>query len=94
MTHVKHGIYISVSGKRYLVGLFSSSKPSLSAVCVFEEKKIYQAFLKSREHRYFCPKNDLPVNDMIFNEDVKPQKCITKNQVSTILECKGSSKLF
>lgn len=72
MTHVKYGIFISVSGKRYLVGLFTGSKPNLSAVCVFEENEIYQGFLKSREHRYICPKNDLSVEDMIFDEVENP----------------------
>lgn len=91
MNHVKHGIFIFVSGKRYFVGLFSSSKPTLSAVCIFEEKKIYQAFLKAREHRYICPKNDPSLEDMIFVEDEKPRICITKNEVSTtcILECRS-----
>uniref|UniRef100_A0A8W8LTF4 Sema domain-containing protein n=1 Tax=Magallana gigas TaxID=29159 RepID=A0A8W8LTF4_MAGGI len=80
LTHVKHGMFITISGKSYLVGLFSNSKPILSAMCVFEENEIYQAFLKSREHRYMCPKNDLSVEDMIFANDVKPKVCITKNE--------------
>lgn len=44
MTHVKHGLFISVSGKRYLVGLFQVQNPTLSALCVSKEKEIYQAF--------------------------------------------------
>lgn len=80
LTHVKHGTFITVSGKRYLVSLFSSSKPALSAVCVFEENEIYQAFLKSRKHRYLCPKNDLPLGDVVFDDDKPLQNCITINE--------------
>lgn len=70
LTRVKHGAFIFVNGKRYLVGFFSSSNPTRSAVCVFEENEIYEAFLKSRRHRYGCPtKNDLPAKDVIFQED-------------------------
>nr|XP_034305137.1 plexin-B2 isoform X1 [Crassostrea gigas] len=80
LTHVKHGLFITISGKRYLVGLFSSSKPMLSAMCVFKENKIYQAFLKSRKHRYRCPNNDLKTEEMIFDGDKPIQFCISKNQ--------------
>uniref|UniRef100_A0A8W8LTQ5 Sema domain-containing protein n=1 Tax=Magallana gigas TaxID=29159 RepID=A0A8W8LTQ5_MAGGI len=77
LTHVKHGIFISVSGKRYLIVLFSRSKPTRSAVCVFEENDIYEAFLKSRRHRLGCPKSDLPADDVIFQADRgSPQVCI------------------
>eukprot|EP00105_Crassostrea_gigas_P034224 XP_019918372.1 PREDICTED: uncharacterized protein LOC105317323 [Crassostrea gigas] len=92
LTHVKHGTFITVSGKRYLVGLFSSSNPTLSAVCVFEENEIYEAFLESRIHRYGCPSNnDLPAGDIIFDEDEGKSriKCVPYrdvNETNKILE--------
>uniref|UniRef100_K1Q971 Plasminogen n=1 Tax=Magallana gigas TaxID=29159 RepID=K1Q971_MAGGI len=78
LTHVKHGMFITISGKRYLISLFSSSKPTLSAMCVFEENEIYQAFLKSRKHRYMCPKKDIRLEEMIFKDDRLPI-CISVN---------------
>ncbi|XP_052678387.1 plexin-A2-like, partial [Crassostrea angulata] len=79
LTHVKHGMFITLFGKRYLITLFSSSKPTLSAMCVFEENEIYQAFLKSRKHRYMCPKNDIRPEEMIFDKDNRLPTCISVN---------------
>ena len=38
-------------------------------MCVFKESEIYEAFLKSRRHRFGCPKHDLEDTDMIFQGD-------------------------
>lgn len=87
LTLFKYGTFIIVSGKRYLVGLFSSSNPSLSAVCIFEENEIYQAFLMARIHRYGCPsKSDLPAEDVIFVGDTrgKNTKCVPSREVGIL----------
>eukprot|EP00105_Crassostrea_gigas_P037113 XP_019921261.1 PREDICTED: plexin-B-like [Crassostrea gigas] len=79
LTHVNHGMFITLSGKRYLISLFSSSKATLSAMCVFDENEIYQAFLKSRKHRYMCPKNDILPEEMTFYQDKQITTCISVN---------------
>lgn len=86
LTHVKHGLFIFVSEKRYLVGLFSSLKPTLSAVCIFKENEIYEAFLKSRKHRYGCPKQDLPSKDAIFDANNSVQNCFSYNNFNKTSE--------
>lgn len=77
LNQVKHGIFFSGSGKRYLVLLFSSSKPTKSAVCIFDENDIHLAFLMSRRDRYGCPKHDLPRKDEIFQADGGLKNCVT-----------------
>ncbi|XP_048741622.2 plexin-A4-like isoform X2 [Ostrea edulis] len=73
---VVHGTFVYVSGKRYLVALFTNSTVS-SAVCVYEENEIYKAFLESRKNRYGCPKNDLREDDKVFDlESNKYTVCI------------------
>lgn len=92
LSHVKHGMFINISGKRYLISLFSSSKPTLSAMCVFEENEIYHAFLKSRKHRYMCPKKDIRLEEMIFEDDRLPI-CISVNLVC-ILNIKATFETY
>lgn len=75
-----------MSEKRYLVGLFSSSKPTLSAVCIFKENEIYKAFLKSRKHRYGCPKQDLPSKDAIFDADNGVHNCMSYKNLNKTSE--------
>eukprot|EP00105_Crassostrea_gigas_P013873 XP_011430338.1 PREDICTED: uncharacterized protein LOC105330389 [Crassostrea gigas] len=97
LTHVKHGTFISASGKKYLVGLFSSLNPTLSAVCVFEENEIYQRFLTSRKHRYGCPEHNLPKKDRIFLGDKGELKCanttVDKNDQVCII-CSQTKQAF
>ncbi|XP_062602005.1 plexin-A2-like isoform X2 [Saccostrea cucullata] len=87
-TSVVHGTFVSVTGKRYLVALFTNSSGS-SATCVYSEEDIYQAFLKSRRNRYGCPKNDLPENDLIFDGALNIATCrniSNKDELSGIYE--------
>lgn len=65
-----------MNGKRYVVGLFSSSDPTLSAVCVFKENEIYEAFLESRRHRHGCPLGKLPAED-IFEAEGREIQCVS-----------------
>ena len=69
LTHVEHGTFVTVSGEKLLVVLFSKLTTGRSSVCVFKESEIYEAFLKSRRHRFGCPKHDLEDTDMIFQGD-------------------------
>ena len=69
LTHVEHGTFVTVSGEKLLVVLFSKLTTGRSSVCVFKESEIYEAFLKSRRHRFGCPKHDLKDTDMIFQGD-------------------------
>ena len=52
LTHVEHGTFVSIFGRQCLVALFSNLTTGLSAVCVFDENEIFEAFLKSRRHRF------------------------------------------
>ncbi|XP_022301204.2 uncharacterized protein LOC111109408 [Crassostrea virginica] len=65
-THVKHGAFVLLFGRQFLVALFSNPTSGRSAVCVFDENEIYEAFLKSRRHRFGCPKHVLSAKDMVF----------------------------
>ena len=69
LTHVEHGTFVTVSGERLLVALFSKLTTGRSSVCVFKESEIYEAFLESRRHRFGCPKHDLKDTEMIFQGD-------------------------
>nr|XP_022296241.1 plexin-B2-like isoform X2 [Crassostrea virginica] len=71
LTHVEHGTFVTVSGEKLLVVLFSDLTTMQSSVCVFKESEIYEAFLESRRHRFGCPKHD--VTDSIFEGDVNLQ---------------------
>ena len=52
LTHVKHGSFLSVSGERLLVILFSNLATGQSSLCVFDEREIYHTFFESRKHRF------------------------------------------
>ena len=65
LTHVEHGASVSILGRQCLVVLFSNLSTGRSAVCVFDEHEIYEAFLKSRRHRFGC----LSAKDVIFTSD-------------------------
>ena len=66
LTHVEHGAFVLIFGRQCLVVLFSNLSTGRSAVCVFDENEIYEAFLKSRRHRFGCPKHYLSFEDIIF----------------------------
>ena len=66
LTHVEHGTFVSILGRQCLVVLFSNLSTGRYAVCVFDENEIYEAFLKSRRHRFGCPKHYLNDKDVIF----------------------------
>ena len=70
LTHVEHGASVSILGRQCLVVLFSNLTTGRSAVCVFDENEIYEAFLKSRRHRFGCPKHDLSAKDVIFMNEI------------------------
>lgn len=70
LTHVEHGSFVSVSGERLLVILFSNLATGQSSLCVFDEREIYQTFLESRKHRFGCPKHDLQITDLVFEGDL------------------------
>nr|XP_022301207.1 uncharacterized protein LOC111109409 isoform X2 [Crassostrea virginica] len=70
LTHVEHGASVSILGRQCLVVLFSNLSTGRSAVCVFDENEIYEAFLKSRRHRFGCPKHDLSAKDVIFMNEI------------------------
>ena len=70
LTHVEHGVSVSILGRQCLVVLFSNLTTGRSAVCVFDENEINEAFLKSRRHRFGCPKHDLSAKDVIFMNEI------------------------
>ena len=69
-TRVEHGAFVLVFGRQYLVALFSNLTNGRSAVCVFDENEIYETFLKSRGHRFGCPKHDVSAKDVIFMNEI------------------------
>ena len=70
LTHVEHGAFVLVFGRQCLVALFSNLTTGRFALCVFHESEIYEAFLKSRRHRFGCPKHDLSLEDAVFKGDL------------------------
>ena len=87
LTHVDHGSFLSVSGKTFLVALFSNLRIRKSSVCIFEESEIYEAFLQSRKDRFECPSHDLQAADFLFKyklSDFNLKNCVnlTGNEVS------------
>ena len=79
LTHVEHGTFVTVSGEKLLVVLFSDLTTGRSSVCVFKESEIYEAFLESRRHRFGCPTHGLQVTDSIFDGEMNlpEEKCVT-----------------
>ena len=69
LTYVEHGIFVTVDGEKLLVVLFSNLTTEQSSVCVFKESEIFEAFLKSRKHRFGCPKHDLKETDVILEDE-------------------------
>ena len=74
LTHVEHGTFVTVSGEKLLVVLFSKLTTGRSSVCVFKESEIYEAFLESRKHRFGCPNHD--VTDSVFEGETKIRDCV------------------
>ena len=52
------------------MALFSNLTTGRFALCVFHENEIYEAFLKSRRHRFGCPKHGLSLEDAVFEGDL------------------------
>ncbi|XP_062589049.1 hepatocyte growth factor receptor-like [Saccostrea cucullata] len=70
------GKFINASGDRYLTAIFTNFAAGSSALCMFSEFEIYDAFLKSRRDRYGCPYHDLPNNELIFDDSQNLPKCV------------------
>ncbi|XP_062589043.1 plexin-B2-like [Saccostrea cucullata] len=74
-TRAVYGKFVILSRQRYLVTAFSNSAENY-ALCIFSESELYDAFLRSRRHRFGCPKHDLKPADMIFGTTLNLGGCV------------------